>query len=34
MSEGEVASRAIEQFRREFPELDVRFYQSRRDFAR
>ncbi len=27
MQEGEIASRAIEQFRREFPELDVRFYQ-------
>ncbi len=25
--EGEVAAQAIEQFRREFPELDVRFYQ-------
>jgi len=27
MSEGEIASRAIDQFRIEFPELDVRFYQ-------
>jgi spore maturation protein CgeB len=27
MREGEIASRAIEQFRREFPEVDVRFYQ-------
>ncbi len=27
MQEGEIASRAIDQFRREFPELDVRFYQ-------
>ncbi len=27
MREGEIASRAIEQFRREFSEIDVRFYQ-------
>jgi len=27
MKEGEIACEAIEQFRREFPELDVRFYQ-------
>lgn len=27
MKEGEIAGRAIDQFRREFPELDVRFYQ-------
>lgn len=27
MQEGDIASRAIDQFRREFPELDVRFYQ-------
>ncbi len=27
MQEGDVAGRAIEQFRQEFPELDVRFYQ-------
>ena len=27
MREGEIATEAIEQFRREFPELDVRFYQ-------
>src|SRR5579864_5584182 len=27
MSEGEVAGRAVEQFRREFPELDVRLYR-------
>ncbi|MGB8889909.1 MAG: glycosyltransferase [Candidatus Korobacteraceae bacterium] len=26
--EGDVAAQAIEQFRREFPELDVRFYQN------
>lgn len=28
MKEGEIASNAVEQFRREFPELDVRFYQQ------
>jgi len=28
MKEGEMASTAVEQFRREFPELDVRFYQQ------
>jgi spore maturation protein CgeB len=28
LQEGEIAQRAIEQFRREFPELDVRFYQQ------
>jgi spore maturation protein CgeB len=28
MREGEVAGRAIDQFRYEFPELDVRFYQN------
>src|ERR1700760_3870818 len=27
MREGEIASLAIDQFRSEFPELDVRFYQ-------
>jgi spore maturation protein CgeB len=27
MQEGDIATRAIDQFRREFPELDVRFYQ-------
>ncbi len=28
MDEGEIASMALEQFRRKFPELDVRFYQK------
>jgi spore maturation protein CgeB len=28
MREGEIADRAVEQFRREFPELDVRFYEQ------
>jgi len=28
LQEGEIAGAAIEQFRREFPELDVRFYQQ------
>src|ERR1051326_4403024 len=28
MKEGEIATKAIEQFRAEFPELDVRFYQQ------
>ncbi len=28
IKEGEIANQAIEQFRREFPELDVRFYQN------
>ena len=28
MQEGEIADRAIEQFRREFPELDTHFYQQ------
>ena len=28
MQEGDIATQAIDQFRREFPELDVRFYQN------
>ena len=28
MTEGAIATRTIEQFRQEFPELDVRFYQQ------